>query len=88
MKRTNKEKAVPRKRKEIDDSTYSGRFAVRLRELRDNAGLSTRELSEKSGIPKSTIEGWECGKRSAVNEEFPALAEALGVKTRVLFPEN
>jgi transcriptional regulator with XRE-family HTH domain len=85
---TSKKKMSPRPRKEIDTSTYSGRFAARLRALRDNAGMTVPELAEKCGIPESTLFHWECGKRSPVNEEFPALAEALGVKTRTLFPEK
>ena len=88
MRRSVTKKTMPRKRKEIDVSTYSGRFAARLRMLRDKAGMTTKELSEKSGIPAGTLECWESGNRSPVNEEFPALAEALGVKTQALFPEK
>ena len=52
---------MARPRREIDTSTYSGRFAARLRALRDKKGLTTRELAEQSGIPKGTLEAWECG---------------------------
>ena len=82
------QRRMARPRREIDTNTYSGRFAARLRALRDKAGLSVPELSELSGMPESTLKNWECGRRSAIHEEFPALAEALGVKTRVLFPEK
>ena len=77
-----------RQRKEIDGSTYAGRFAIRLRQLRDKAGLTTRELSEKTGVPKQTIEGWESGRSSPVIDHFPALAEGLGIKPRTLLPER
>ena len=79
---------MPRKRKHIDDSTYSGRFAIRLRELRDKQGLTTRELSEKSGVPKQTIEGWESGRSSPVIDHFPALAKILKTTPRKLLPKG
>ena len=79
---------MPRPRKEIDTSTYSGRFAVRLRELRDKAGMTVPELAKKTGIPESTLQHWECGVNPAVKDTMPVLAEALGVKLRTLFPEK
>ena len=75
-----------RKRKAVDTSTYSGRFAARLRELRDKQGLTTREISEKTGIPKSTIEDWDVGRKSPSIEKLPILAESLGVTVRTLMP--
>ena len=76
----------PRPRKEIDTSTYSGRFAVRLRELRDNAGLTTRELAELTGVPHSTIDAWDRGSNEPKIGQLPTLAEALGVTVRTLIP--
>jgi len=78
----------PRPRKEVDTSTYSGRFAERLRQLRDKAGLTTRELSEQTGIPLSTIQSWDGGQKSPSIDNFPALAEALGVTVRNLIPKE
>ncbi len=77
-----------RPRKEIDTSTYEGRFAARLKMLREKAGLSVDELAEKSGIPVQTLYTWENGSRSPIPETLPNLAEALGVKTRTLLPEK
>ena len=77
-----------RKRKQIDTSTYSGRFAARLRELRDKQGLTTREISEKTGIPSGTLECWESGRRSPVNEHFLALAKVLKTTPRNLLPKE
>jgi len=79
---------MARPRKEIDTSTYSGRFAARLRALRDKKGLTVPELSELSGIPRSTLQHWECGARNAIHEEFPALAKSLGVSIAELFPKE
>ena len=66
-------------RKQPDTSTYAGRFAVRLREMRKEAGLTVEELSEKSGIPPTTIYGWESGNHSPILNQLPNLAAGLGL---------
>ena len=81
-----KRKTVARPRKEVDTSTYTGRFAARLKMLRENTGLSVDELSEKSGIPRQTLYDWESTKASPPVKELPKLAETLGVKVRTLLP--
>lgn len=35
-----------------------------VKEIRVNAGLTQKELSELTKIPKRTIENWEGGKRT------------------------
>ena len=83
-----KNSPMGRKRKAVDTSTYSGRFAVRLRELRDKQGLTTRELSEKTGIPKSTIESWDSGTNIPHLDKFPAIAKALKTTPKNLLPKE
>lgn len=78
----------PRKRKEIDQESFTGRFAVRLKTLREKAGLTVEELGEQSGIPYKTLYRWEAASRSPSIDRFPQLAEALGVKVRTLLPEK
>jgi transcriptional regulator with XRE-family HTH domain len=78
----------PRPRKVVDTNMYSGRFAVRLRQLRDKAGLTTRELSEQTGIPLSPIQSWDGGRKSPTIDNFPILAKALGVTVRTLLPKE
>jgi len=78
----------PRKNDKIDTNTYCGRFAARLRMLREKEGLTVEELAEKTGIPMITLYTWECGRRTPVKEEFPALAEALNVNVRNLLPKE
>ena len=78
----------PRARKEVDISTYTGRFAVRLKTLREKAGLSVEELAEKSGIPKRTLFNWESGRCCPLIEKFPTIAEILGVEPRSLLPKK
>jgi len=78
--------SAARHRKEIDTSTYTGRFAERLRMLREKAGLSVDELAEKSGIPKNTLYEWESDNRTPGIDRFPQIAETLGVTVRALLP--
>ena len=87
MKRTHKKKAMPRKRKEVDTSTFEGRFAVRLRMLRDKAGISVPELAELTGFPRTTLFNWESGINEPPLSAYPILAEAFGIKVRTLLPE-
>lgn len=72
-----------------DQSTYSGRFAARLRSLREKAGVNVSDLVSAAGVSQSTYYNWEAGATTPPLNAMPALAKALGLKsTRVLFPEN
>lgn len=75
-------------RNEIDTSTYTGRFAERLRMLREKAGLSVEEFSQKSGIPVRSIYNWESGLNNPLIEKFPEIAKTLGVEPRYLLPKK
>ena len=92
MKRTNrktKDKPVsPRNRKPVDTSTYTGRFAIRLKTLREKTGMSVDELAEKSGIPRTTLFNWESSISQPLIGQLPKLAEALKIKTRTLLPND
>ena len=71
-------------RKEPDDSIYSGRFAIRLRKLREKAGLTIEDMVSQTGIPQLTLYRWEAGYSRPPMDMYPILAEALGVKVRTL----
>ena len=73
-------------RKQPDTATYSGRFAVRLRTLREKAGMTVDELAEKSGIPALTLYRWERANRTPSFEELPKISDALEVTVRTLMP--
>ena len=77
---------MARPRKEIDTSTYTGRFAARLKMLRERAGMSVEELAEQSGIHVQNLYRWEQGKSAPAIERFPELAESLGITVRTLMP--
>jgi transcriptional regulator with XRE-family HTH domain len=58
---------------------------LRLRELREERGLSQYGLAEKSGVGRSTIAALEAGKRGARPGTVHALARALGVTVLDLY---
>lgn len=76
------------KRKEVDTRLYSGRFAVRLRTLREKSELTVEDIVRLTGIPKKTLYNWEAGERQPPYDALPILAKAYGVKVRTLLPEN
>ena len=51
----------------------------RLRELRQQAGLSMTQLAERAQIPRPNISNYESGARSVGFDAVVALADALGV---------
>ena len=75
-----------RPRKEVTPDSYSARFALRLKELREKAGLTVDQLSEKSGIPKRTLWAWESATRQPLIGQLPQLASSLRVKISKLLP--
>jgi len=77
---------TPRNRKPVDTDTYEGRFAVRLRSLREKAGLTVEELAEQSGIPTRTLWNWESNTKIPGIDRLPKLAESLGISVRTLMP--
>lgn len=58
----------------------SERFAGRLRELREQAGLTQEQLADRAGLTKWGITDLERGRRSPTWETVLVLCEALGVK--------
>ena len=78
--------SAARPRKEIDLSTYEGRFAARLKELREKRKMSVDDLVEITGLPRRTLYDWESTKTSPPVKSLPVLAEALGVSIRSLLP--
>lgn len=72
-------------RKEPDISTYRGRCAARLTQLRERAGLSVEEaaaaLIEKGVIKQAnTVYRWESSAALPKIENLPILASLYGLK--------
>ena len=49
-------------------------IADRIKELRENTGMSRKAFSEHTGIPVRTLEDWEAGRRTPP-EYLPRLIE-------------
>ena len=81
-------------RKEPDLSSYRGRFAARLKSLRENAGLSVEEagealLEQEIVTNVRTLYSWEAGERLPRVDNFPAIAALYNLKSpRNLLPEK
>src|SRR5205807_485434 len=63
-------------------------FGVRLRELREKAGLSQSGLAEGAGVPIDSIQNWEQGRTRPRIEALGKLARALGVTVDELLQEQ
>lgn len=80
--------------KKPDESTYSGRFAARLRMLREKAGLTIEEMAAALGVAGHetavrTLYHWEAGRREPPVKAYPSLAAVLKQKSpRTLLPEK
>ena len=57
---------------------------MRLKELREDATLSARELAEKAGVHENTILRLEGDKGGAHPKTIRKLAKALGVEPKAL----
>jgi len=71
---------MARPRKKVDISTYTGRFAVRLRMLRERAGLTHEDVADAIGITTDAIYRWESGLNFPSIPLFPQLAELYKLK--------
>ena len=80
--------------KQPDQSSYSGRFAARLRSLREKNGLTVDELAaavSEAGhaVSPRSIYNWEQGTTSPPVNAYPGLAKAFKLKSpRVILPED
>jgi len=64
------------------------RFAARVRQLREAAGLSQEVLAKKAGLHRTHISLIETGKRLARLDTVAQIAAALGVPVADLFTET
>ena len=71
---------MTRPRKEVDTSTFTGRFAVRLKTLREKAELTHEEAAEQIGVSPTTIYHWESARVRPDIQKFPQIAEIYKVK--------
>ena len=65
----------------------SNRFGKRLKELREQAGLTQPQLAERAKLSKAGIANLEQGRTSPVWATVQALCSALGVSTEAFNQE-
>lgn len=63
-------------------------FGRRVRELRQARGISQERLAEIAEMHRTYVSSLERGQRNVSLENIHALADALGVAVRELFPEG
>lgn len=59
-------------------------FPMRLRMLRERAGLSQSELAKAANVPTASLKNWEQGRREPLLSALVALADALKVTLDML----
>lgn len=69
-------------------SDVAVRFGKRLREVREEAGISQEKLAELSTLHRTYVSSVERGKRNISIENIERLALALGVSMRDLMPAD
>ena len=77
---------VGRKRKDLDLESYSGRLAARVVKLREQAGISAKEMAVKLGLPYATYATYENGSADWPNDLTPSFAKVLGISPRTVYP--
>ena len=60
----------------------------RLKEARKNAGLSQKEVSERTGIAKSTLSEYESGKTTPTMNALYKIMNVIGVSADFLFQDE
>lgn len=85
---------MSRSQKDPDMDTYSGRVAARIRNLREEAGLTVEEVvtkMEKHGYQTTvqTFYKWENGMRKIHLDAIPAFAKTIKLKNyQEVFPKK
>ena len=64
------------------------RFGKRLREVREEAGISQEKLAELAKLHRTYVSSVERGKNNISLVNIEKLAAALGVPMRDLMPDN
>jgi transcriptional regulator with XRE-family HTH domain len=64
------------------------RFGARLREIREEAGISQEKLAEEAGVHRTYVSSVERGKRNVSLVNIERFAAALGVKMGELMPDT
>lgn len=60
----------------------------RLRGLRQQHGLTLRELAEQVGVTATALHSWECGRRNPKHKHLRAFASAFKLSPQELLPNS
>lgn len=77
-----------RPRNEVDQSTYSGRVAARLRRLREKSGKTVPEMAQAVGVKTPTWYQYENGRIAVSLDLLPIISATLRVSIRDILPED
>ncbi len=69
-------------------AAHQTHIAQKLREARERAGYSLKDLAAATGISASRLAAYEKGERAAPAVELELIAEVLGLKLRDLLPKD
>ena len=69
-----------RPRKEVSLDTYEGRFAARLKMLREKAKLTPEQVAKELGVSVVAIYHWEAANRTPPLAAFPKFARLYRLK--------
>ena len=56
-------------------------MVMRIKELRESAGMSQQELGSNMSVGRSTVKNWELEISLPLARDLPLLADVLGVNT-------
>lgn len=58
---------------------YAEGFASKLKKTRNNSGFTQEEVEKETGIPRSTLAGYEIGRTQPDLETLGILADFYGI---------
>ncbi|MBE7090502.1 MAG: helix-turn-helix transcriptional regulator [Clostridiales bacterium] len=64
------------------------KFVTALKELREEKGLSQKQVAELLGLPISTYANWEQGRREPSITDIFRLLQVFDATANELFPQN
>lgn len=64
---------------QVDEKREREIIAVMLRELREGARFSQRDMAEKMGVQQTVVSRWERGERRVDLIEIKAICNAVGL---------
>lgn len=70
--------------RQVDEALIKA-FGMRVREIRQEKGMTMKELAAKSGLPYSQISRIELGQVNTSIDSAGVIAKALGVELKELF---